>query len=120
MSVRALRGATTVETNSREEILEATAEMIKEIMSRNNLETEDMISILFTVTSDLDTVFPAVAVRQLGITDVPLLDVAQPAIKGALGKCIRVLIHFNTEKKNSELNHVYLRGAKVLRPDLVK
>jgi len=116
---RALRGATTVDENDKEEILSAVAEMFEEIIKRNELASEDIASIIFSLTPDLDKVFPASVIRQLGITDVPLLDVAQPDIEGALKKCIRVLIHINTYKKNSDLHHVYLRGAKVLRPDLI-
>ncbi len=118
--VRAIRGATTVENNEREEIIEATKEMLAQIISDNALKTEDMISVIFTVTPDLDKVFPAAAVRQMGITDVPLLDMAAPDIDGALKKCIRVIVHTNSDKGNKDMIHSYLRGAKVLRPDLAK
>lgn len=118
MYVRALRGATTANENSKEEIFSAATEMFEEIISKNDIKPEDIASIVFTMTDDLDAAFPAAAIRRMGITDVPLLDVAQPAVKGALQKCIRVLIHFNTEKENTQLKHVYLRGATVLRPDL--
>ena len=116
---RALRGATTVDKNDKEEIFSAAAEMFEEIIKRNELNPEDIASIIFSLTPDLDKAFPAAAIRRLGITDVPLLDVAQPDIDGALKKCIRVLVHINTDKKNNELHHVYLRGAVVLRPDLI-
>lgn len=119
MYTRALRGATTVDKNDKEEILSAAAEMFNEIIKRNELDSEDIASIIFSLTPDLNKVFPASVIRQLGITYVPLLDVAQPDIQGALPKCIRVLIHINTDKKNSDLHHVYLRGATVLRPDLI-
>ncbi|MDD6484809.1 MAG: chorismate mutase [Clostridiales bacterium] len=118
--VRAIRGATTAESNSREEILAAAGEMVKEMISKNGIDTEDMISILFTLTPDLDAVYPAVAVREMGITDVPLLDFAQPDVNGSLKKCIRAMIYINSDKSNKELKHIYLKGARVLRPDLVK
>lgn len=118
--VRAIRGATTAKSNEREEIIEATKEMISQIISDNSLKTEDVISIVFTVTPDLDKVFPAAAVRQMGITDVPLLDMAAPDIDGALKKCIRVIVHTNSDKEKKDMIHSYLRGARVLRPDLAK
>ena len=90
--VRAIRGATTVENNDREEIIEATKEMLETIISENNIKTEDMVSVIFTITPDLDKVFPAVAARKMGIVDVPLLDMSEPEIDGALKKCIRILI----------------------------
>ena len=118
MAVRAIRGATTAE-NTRESILEATLELIAEIEEKNDLKRADAISIIFTVTQDLTAVFPAVAARQFGLTFVPLLDMAAPNIDGALEKCIRIMIYINTDKTKEEINHVYLRGAKVLRPDIV-
>lgn len=118
--VRAVRGATTVNENEIEEILGATREMLGELMERNEIPREDLIDIVFTITPDLTKVFPARAARQMGYTDVPLLDMQSPDIEGALKMCIRTIIHFNTEKSNSELHPVYLRGATVLRPDIVK
>ena len=106
--VRAIRGATTVENNDREEIIEATKEMLETIISENNIKTEDMVSVIFTITPDLD------------IVDVPLLDMSEPEIDGALKKCIRILMHINSDKQNKDMVHAYLRGATVLRPDLVK
>lgn len=118
--VRAIRGATTVENNDRNEILEATKELLLEIVKANNIKNDDMVSVIFTITPDLDEVFPAVAARELGMVDVPLLDMSEPQIKGSLNKCIRILMHINSEKENKDMVHIYLRGAKVLRPDLVK
>lgn len=117
--VRAVRGATTVVNNETEEILAVTRELLAEIMQRNEINKEDLIDIIFTVTPDLTKVFPTRAARQLGYTDIPLLDMQAPDIEGALKMCIRTIVHLNTEKKNSEMKHVYLRGAKVLRPDIV-
>ncbi len=119
MAVRGIRGATTVANNTKEEIFDATIEMVREMIEVNNIKTEDIVDFIFTVTPDITAVFPAASVRKMGITDVPLLDMAAPDIDNALKMCIRVLMHINTDCKNSQLNHVYLRGAKVLRPDLV-
>lgn len=120
MAVRAIRGATTAQENTREAIIGATLELIREIEAKNDLKRADAISIIFTITSDLTAVFPAAAAREMGLTFVPLLDMAAPAIDGSLEKCIRIMIHINTDKTKEEINHVYLRGAKVLRPDLAK
>ena len=120
MAVRAIRGATTAEENTREAIIDATLELLGVIEEKNDLKRADAISIIFTVTSDLTAVFPAAAAREMGLTFVPLLDMAAPAIDGSLEKCIRIMIHINTDKTKEEIKHVYLRGAKVLRPDLVQ
>lgn len=118
MAVRAIRGATTCE-NTKEDIFSAAEELIREIISGNGINEDDMIDIIFTVTPDLNAAFPAASVRRAGMTNVPLLDFLEPEIEGALEKCIRVMIHFNTEKSNQDLKHIYLRDAKRLRPDLI-
>ena len=118
--IRAIRGATTAQNNTKDEIFNATIEMMNEIISINDINISDIADIIFTVTPDLTAVFPAAAVREMGITDVPLLDMAAPDIDAALKKCIRVMVHINTDKENDALKHVYLRGAKALRPDLVR
>lgn len=120
MAVRAVRGATTVERNDGELILEAAKELLEELIKANELKGEELIDIIFTVTPDLTKAFPARAARQLGYTDVPLLDMLEPDVEGALEKCIRIIIHTNTDKKNSEMIPVYMRGAVSLRPDLAK
>lgn len=120
MTVRAIRGATTAEANTKEAIFEASIELLSKIEEKNDLKNTDAISIIFTVTSDLTAVFPAAAVRKMGITNVPLLDMAAPDIDGSLKRCIRVMIHINTDKTKDEIKHVYLRGASVLRPDLAE
>ncbi len=120
MAVRAIRGATTAEENTREAIINATLELLGVIEEKNDLKRADAISIIFTITNDLTAVFPAAAAREMGLTFVPLLDMAAPAIDGSLEKCIRIMIHINTDKTKEEINHVYLRGAKALRPDLVE
>ncbi len=118
--VRAVRGAITVEENSREEILQATEAMLKTIFERNAIPAADMVNMIFTLTPDLDAVFPAVAARQMGITNVPLMCMQEIPVAGALPKCVRVLIQFNTEKGLDEIRHVYLREAVRLRPDLAQ
>lgn len=118
MAVRAIRGATTADGNTREDIFKATQELISDIIDENGLDTADISDIIFTVTPDITAAFPAAAVRGMGITDVPLLDMAAPDVDKALAMCIRAMVHINTELKNSELRHIYLKGAKELRPDI--
>jgi chorismate mutase len=116
--VRAVRGATTVKKDNKSDISDAVRELIKAIISANNIRSADMISIFFTATRDLVSAFPAEAVRESGITDIPMMCSNELYIKGSLKKCIRVMIYFNTDKGNDEIKHVYLRTAKKLRPDL--
>ena len=118
--VRAIRGAITVENNDRAEILNATDELLREIFSANEINREDLIQIIFTLTPDLNAVFPAVAAREMGITNVPLMCMSEIPVEGALKKCVSVLVEMNSDKKLDEITHVYMKGAKVLRPDLVK
>lgn len=118
--VRAIRGATTVENNDKTEIWDATQQMLLEIMKQNNLEKEDMISITFTMTSDLDACYPAVRAREMGFSTVPLMNMSELEVEGAIKKCIRVIILTNQDKKLDEIKHVYLNRAKALRPDLAK
>ena len=117
--VRAIRGAITVEHNTKEDIFDAAKELVQEAININKINIEDIASIIFTLTPDLTKAFPAAAIRQMGITNVPLLDLMQPEIEGALKMCIRLMMHVNCDKTNDELNHIYLRGARVLRPDLM-
>jgi len=120
MFVRAIRGAITVSENTKNSILEGTKELLVEIIERNNLNEEDIISAIFTVTSDLNATFPAIAAREIGWTDISLMCTNEIDVPGSLKSCIRVLIHINTDKNNNEMNHVYLKGATILRPDLCK
>ncbi|NLW56050.1 MAG: chorismate mutase [Firmicutes bacterium] len=115
--VKAIRGATTVTADTREEILAATRELINEILRRNELHPELVISAFFTATPDLTAAFPAEAVRQLGYTSWAALDSTQMSVPGALQRCIRVLLHVYREETAKEVQHVYIRGAEVLRPD---
>jgi chorismate mutase len=116
--VRAIRGATTVENNDAVEMLRETEKLLVEIIEKNDLKEEDIISIIFTVTNDLNAAFPAVAARNLGWTSIALMCTNEIPVPGSLEKCIRVLMHINSDKKNTEIKHVYLNNAKVLRPDL--
>lgn len=118
MSCRGVRGATTVDSNEREEILTATRQLLALLIRRNEIEATDIASAIFTTTPDIDAEFPALAARQLGWLDVPLLCGHEMTVPGSLPLCIRVLIHWNTEKTQAEVEHVYVREAKKLRPDL--
>lgn len=118
MLCRGVRGATTVETNTAEAILEATTELLQTMVDANEIEQERVASILFTTTMDLNAAFPAVAARELGWTDIALLNAHEMAVPGALPRCIRILLHLNTERAPRELRHIYLRDARKLRPDL--
>lgn len=120
MLVRGIRGATTVESNTREDILEAARELLDAIVRANELPHEHVASILFSTTVDLNAEFPAVAARELGWTDVALECVHEMNVPGSLPKCLRILMHVNTERSAGEIQHIYLRGARVLRRDLVE
>ncbi|MEW6063633.1 MAG: chorismate mutase [Bacillota bacterium] len=118
--VRGIRGAITVERNDRQEIVEATQELVKTIIESNQLSTEDICSAFFTVTPDLNAEFPAKAARALGWDYVPLLCAQELDVAGAIARCVRVLVHVNTTKSQREIKHVYLREAANLRPDLTE
>ncbi len=117
MPVRGIRGATTASDNTREAILEATRELMEALIQTNELSQDDIASIYFTITPDLDAAFPATAVRLIGGIDIAALDAQAPRIVNDLPRCIRVLIHWNTDCAQSEIRHIYLRDARVLRPD---
>jgi chorismate mutase len=117
MKLRALRGAITVEDNEADSILSATEELVRELMERNSLEPDQMVSCIFTCTNDLDAEFPAVAARRLGLSSVPLLCAREIDVPGALPKVIRLLLHCYADPA-SEPKHVYLREAESLRRDL--
>ncbi|MBA7533967.1 Chorismate mutase AroH [subsurface metagenome] len=120
MLVRGIRGAVTADSNKKEEIIEKTKELLIALKKENDFKIEDIVSILFSVTSDLNVVFPARAARELGWNRVPLLDMQEIEVPGSLPKCIRVLIQINCQKSQTEIKHCYLRGAETLRKDLVK
>jgi chorismate mutase len=116
--VRALRGATTVDRDDPAALQAATRELLAELLQRNALSTDDVVSALFTVTPDLASDFPARAARDAGWADVPLLCTTEIPVPGALPRCIRVLLHVETTRARSEMRHAYLRDAATLRPDL--
>ena len=116
MACRGIRGATTVEQNTSEDILEGTAELLTVLARLNDLTPDDVASAFFTTTVDLDAAFPALAARDLGWTEVPLMCAHEMAVGGALAKVVRILLHVNTDRSPREIRHVYLRGARTLRP----
>jgi chorismate mutase len=118
VAVRAVRGATQVDADEREQILQATAELVAEVLARNGIEGDDLISAIFTVTPDLCSEFPAYAARQAGLADVPLLCATEIPVPGSMPRVIRMLAHVETDLARSEIRHVYLRGAAELRTDL--
>ncbi|ACT01071.1 chorismate mutase [Paenibacillus sp. JDR-2] len=121
MTVRGIRGAITVDVNEKEPILQATLELLQEVVKQNDIVPDDIASVFITVTQDLDATFPAIAIRQMGGWDlVPLMCALEVPVKGSLERCVRFMIHLNTDKTQAEINHVYLGGARVLRPDLSK
>src|SRR5262245_58136154 len=117
---RGVRGATTVDRNDREEILSVTRQMLALLIRLNGIDKQDVCSAIFSTTRDLDAEFPALAARQLGWIDVPLLCGHEISVPGSLARCIRVLVHWNTDVPQSEIQHIYIRDAVRLRPDLCK
>ena len=120
MTCRGVRGATTVDRNDREEILTATRQLLALMIHRNGIDKHDVASAVFTVTKDLDAEFPALAARQLGWLEVPMLCGYEIAVPGSLPRCVRVLVHWNTAVPQEKIQHVYVRDAMKLRPDLCK
>ena len=116
--VRAIRGATTLDSDSKEQVIERTSALLQAIFDRNALQKSDLISIVFTATGDISSEFPAAAARQIGISDIPLLCARELEVDGAVTLCVRVLIHAYTERALGELRHVYLERAQPLRTDL--
>ncbi|GHE06829.1 chorismate mutase [Klenkia taihuensis] len=120
MAVRAIRGATQVDADEREQVLEATRELVQTVIDRNGLVSEDLISILFTATPDLVSEFPALAARELGLGDVPLMCATEIAVPHALPRVLRLMAHVATDRPRAEVQHVYLRGAVALRKDIAQ
>jgi chorismate mutase len=120
VAVRAVRGATQIDADDREQLLEATTELVAEVMARNGLSTDDVISVIFTVTPDLTAEFPALAARKLGFHEVPLLCATEIGVPGALPRVIRLMAHIETDRPRSDVQHVYLRGATALRLDIAQ
>lgn len=119
MRARGIRGATTVDADTPEQILSATRELLEELLRANSIaDFDEIVSAIFTTTTDLTSTFPAEAARKLGMHQVPLLCAQEIPVPASMPRCIRVLLHVNTEKTQSEIVHVYLREAKRLRPDV--
>lgn len=120
MAVRAIRGAVQVAGNDRAEVLAGTTELVTEVMTRNELSTDDVISVIFTATPDLTAEFPALAARKLGFQEVPLICASEIDVPGAMPHVVRLMMHVETGKPRSALQHVYLRGAIALRLDIAQ
>jgi len=120
--VRALRGATTIDEDTPEQITERVGGLLKVLFERNGVHTDDLISIVFNATDDVRSMFPATGARQMfpDLADIPLLNCRELDVDGALPRCIRVLAHLYTERPRDDLRHVFLEGATALRPDLVE
>jgi chorismate mutase len=116
--VRALRGATTVDADTREDVHARVLALLEAMFERNEIDHDDVISVIFTATDDIHSCFPAEAARVFGLGDVPLLCARELDIDGGTPRCIRVLLHLSTERSRTELHHVYLEGASSLRDDL--
>jgi len=117
MPVRGIRGAITVEENTKQEILAATKQLLSSMLQENEVQIEEIASVIFSVTKDLNAEFPAAAAREMGWNNLPLLCTYEIDIPGSLPKCIRILIHLNTEKSQSQIKHIYLKEATTLRRD---
>ena len=120
MGVRAIRGAVQVDANDRAAILDGTAELVTEVMRRNRLTADDVISVIFSATADLNAEFPALAARSLGFGEVPLLCCAEISVPGSLPRVVRLMMHVESDLPRSQTQHVYLRGAKALRLDIAQ
>lgn len=115
MICRGIRGATTVEQNSKEAIISATRELLEHMIDANDIDAENVASVIFTTTTDLNADFPAVAARMLGWNETALLCSHEMEVPGSLKMCIRILIHFNTDKSSADIRHIYIKGAKNLK-----
>ena len=118
MAVRAIRGATQLELDERQHLLERTTELVRTVLRENSLSTDDLISIVFTATDDVRSEFPAYAARVLGLDDVPLMCARELEIEGSLPRVVRLMMHVETDLTRAEVTHVYLHGAALLRRDL--
>lgn len=120
MAVRAIRGAVQVDANERAAVIDATTELVTEVMNRNGLVPDDVISVLFTATPDLTAEFPALAARKIGFQEVPLICASEIGVPGAMPRVVRLLMHVDTSEPRSAIQHVYLRGAVALRLDIAQ
>ena len=119
-AVRAVRGAIQLDVDEREHVLSSTRELVSSVLAANKLSQDDVISIMFTATADVRSEFPAVAARELGLGDVPLMCAQELAVAGAMPMVIRLMAHVNTALPRDQITHVYLRGATALRRDLAQ
>lgn len=117
-AVRALRGATTVDADTPEQVTTRTQALLGALLERNEVDHEDLVSVILTTTPDVVSKFPALAAREMGLGDVPLLCASEIDVVGATPRCIRVLVHLHTTRRRDELHHIYLEGARGLRDDL--
>ena len=116
--LRAIRGATTLDIDAQEEVIKKTQELLGEVFTKNDLEEDDVVSIVFTTTPDIVSAFPATAARSMGLEDTPLLGACEQSVAGSPKLCIRLLVHCYMDAPKSAVRHVYLHGATVLRPDI--
>lgn len=120
MGLRGVRGATVATGNTKTEIIEATRELLEKLVEANGICAEDVASAFFSTTRDLNAEYPAIAARQLGWTDAALMCMHEMDVPHGLARCVRILIHWNTDKRANEIKHVYIRGAERLRPDRIQ
>jgi chorismate mutase len=120
VAIRAIRGAVQVDADERAAILEGTTELVSEVMTRNELVPDDVISVLFTATPDLTSEFPALAARKIGFGEVPLMCATEIPVPTALPRVVRLMMHVETDRTRREIQHVYLRGAAALRLDIAQ
>jgi len=120
LGIRAIRGAIQVDANDRAAILESTAELVTQVLDRNGLTPDDVISVIFSATADLNAEFPALAARAVGFQDVPLLCCSEICVPGAMPRVVRLMMHVESGLSRPEIQHVYLRGAAALRLDIAQ
>lgn len=120
MKMRGIRGAITVDADDSQAIVGATKRLLQQMLDANGIELDDIASVLFSLTPDLRAAFPALGAREMGWVNVPMLHFSEIDVPGSLGRVIRVLMHVNTSRAQHEIEHVYLEGARVLRPDLAR
>ena len=120
MNIRAIRGATCLQHDDAAEMAEVVTELLSELLTRNDIDTDDLVSVLFTATPDLHSAFPAAAARGVGLADVPLICAQEIDVNGAMEKVVRIMVHVQTPKTRADIKHVYLRGAEALRQDIAQ
>ena len=116
--IRALRGATTIDVDERDHLFERVIALLEELFARNDIEHDDLVSLLFTATDDVHSAFPALAARKFGLGDIPLICARELDVSWGTPRCLRVMLHLYTERSREDLHHIYLHGAVTLRDDL--